>query len=149
MRARARSHTTSTSSYYSRFVCSGYLAAAVSTGVNYLLDAKSNSHINCGTSTRVATVFDYHARSMHIMHLDYAVPIRVINHIRTYLFGFWCNYSIHVDCKYHNHIYVSIVLITIYIGTRNGSYQCYRSYQCCDYKVYSLHRTKSSHYAVR
>ena len=88
---------------------------------------------------------------MHIMHLDYDVPIRITNHIRTYLFGFWCNYDIHVDSSY---TYVSIAWVTIHIGARTcnyqryGNYQCYRSYQCCDHKVYSSHRTKNSHYAT-
>ena len=37
---------------------------------------------------------------MRSMHLDYAVPIRVTSDSRTYHFGLWCSYSIHVDNKY-------------------------------------------------
>ena len=91
---------------------------------------------------------------MHIMHLDYAVPIRITSHSRTYLYGLWCNYRAHVDNKYLNYTYLSIMWITIHISVRNcnyqryGNYQCSRSYQCCDCKVYSLHRAKNSHYAT-
>ena len=62
------------------------------------------------------------------MHLDYAVPIRITSHSRTYLYGFWCNYDIHVDRTYLNYTYVTIMWITIHISTRNCSYQRYGNY---------------------
>ena len=43
------------------------------------------------------------------MHLNYAVLIRVISHSRAYLYGLWCNYRAHVDNKYLNYTYLSIV----------------------------------------
>ena len=65
---------------------------------------------------------------MHIMHLNYAVPIRVTSHSGTYLYGFWCNYDLYVDRTYLSYTYVSTMWITIHIDTRNCIYQRYGNY---------------------